>query len=290
MIHLSGNILHTPLPSRCKYMLIYLIVTGLYFVPHFLSAQSFYRYQRPGSMNVYAAAGITKYFGELSNDQQLGKINPYLTIGLNLPLHNRWSVRPELTYYRISAADADLPTSDSRHSRNLSFRSNNFEFSGLLVYGLHAKDRRFRVSKIRPYLMAGLGVTYSNPKALLDGTWHQLQPLQTEAYPYHRIQLVVPVGAGLGLKVNDQWQVGLEISYRLSFTDYLDDVSQLYQDPFSFSNPVAADLADRRPEIGLDKAPAGNPRGNSQTNDGYLLFGLKVFYQLEGSGPLRRKL
>jgi len=87
----------------------------------------------------------------------------------------------------------------------------------------------------------------------------------------------------------DQWQVGLEISYRFSFTDYLDDVSTNYRDPLSFSNPIAAALADRRPEIGLDKAPTGTPRGNSKTNDGYLLFGVKVFHELSGTGPIRRR-
>jgi len=258
-------------------------------VNHRLPAQSFYRYQRSGRLNIYAGTGLTKYFGELSNEKKLGDLNPHLTIGITIPLKSRWSFRPELSYYRISAADRDLPDSDSRKNRNLSFRSNNLELSGLMVYGLHAKDQRLKISKLRPYLLAGIGLTYINPQAKLDGAWHQLPSLYTEGIKYQKIHVVVPLGFGLALKVADGWQIGLEMSYRFSFTDYLDDVSTNYRDPLSFSNPIAAALADRRPEIGLDKAPAGTPRGNSNTNDGYLLFGVKVFHELSGRGPIRRK-
>ncbi len=251
-------------------------------------AQSFYRYQRSGQFNVYGAVGVTKYFGELSNEKKLGDVNPYLTLGTNLPLRNRWSLRPEFTYYRISAADGDLPETDSRHDRNLSFRSDNLELSALITYSLHAKDQRFKTSKWRPYLLAGLGLTYINPRAQLDGKWHALPPLETEGIAYKKIHMVVPAGLGVGLQVNELWQLALELSYRLTFTDYLDDVSTLYRDPASFGNSLAAALADRRPQIGLDKAPTGSPRGNSKTNDGYLLFGLKVFHKLPGKGPLRR--
>jgi len=269
-----------------KYFLIIWLLIGKI---NGLDAQSFYRYQRSGQLNLYAGTGLTKYFGELSDEKKLGDINPHLTIGITIPLKARWSLRPELTYYRISAADGDLPESDSRKNRNLSFRSNNLEVSGLMVYGLHAKDQRLKISKLRPYLLAGIGLTYFNPKAQLDGTWHQLQPLYTEGVKYKKFHAVVPVGFGMAVMAADQWQVGLEISYRFSFTDYLDDVSTNYRDPLSFSNPIAAALADRRPEIGLDKAPAGTPRGNSKTNDGYLLFGVKVFHELSGTGPIKRK-
>jgi hypothetical protein len=133
-----------------------------------------------------------------------------------------------------------------------------------------------------------LGLTYFNPRAKLHDEWYALQPLHTEGIQYQKFHLVVPVGFGLGIQVTDQRQIGFEMSYRFTFTDYLDDVSTRYRDPNSFTDPIAAALADRRPEIGLDKARAGTRRGNSGKNDGYLLFGVKVFHQLPGKGPVRR--
>ena len=57
--------------------------------------------------------------------------------------------------------------------------------------------------------------------------------------------------------------------YRFTFTDYLDDVSTVYIDPNSFTDPIARELADRRPELGLEPASAGDKRGNPDKNDGY---------------------
>ena len=252
-------------------------------------SQSFFYYHKPPQVQITISTGITKYFGELSIAKKLGDVNPYFGMGVEIPVKTRWWIRPEIVYYRLSAADSDLPSGDSRRERNLSFRSNNLELSATMIYSLQSIDLRRKLAKLGPYFLVGLGTTYSNPKAELEGQWHELQPLQTEGVNYSKFQIIVPLGVGLSYQVIDQWKIGLEISYRLSFSDHLDDVSTLYRDPASFSMQLAMDLADRRPEIGLDKAPTGSPRGNSETNDGYLFFGLRGYYELSKKGPLRRK-
>ncbi len=249
-----------------------------------LRAQTFFKYQKSGQLTFYAGTGIAKYFGELSNDRSLGDLNPHLTFGLSIPLKKKLFLRPELSYYRISAADAELPEGDFRRTRNLSFRSNNIEMSVFVVYGLYGNN-----ANLKPYIMGGAGVTYFNPQAQLDGIWHQLQPLFTEGIDYDKFILVLPAGGGVGYQINPQMELAAEISYRFTLTDYLDDVSMNYRNPSSFADPIAAALADRRPEIGLEKAPGGSQRGNSESNDGYLFLGVKIFYQLAGQGPLRRK-
>lgn len=258
-------------------------------MPDHLQAQSFFEYQRSGQLTVYAGTGIAKYFGELSNDRQLGDFNAHITLGMSIPVKPKLLVRPEISFYRLSAADSDLPPTDSRRSRNLSFKSNNLELSVLAAYGLLKEGRRGKIAKVKPYLLGGVGITYFNPQAQLDGIWHELQPLLTEGVDYQKFHLVLPLGAGTSYQIDRQTAIAFEISYRFTFTDYLDDVSTKYRDPFSFADPIAAALADRRPEIGLEKAPAGSKRGNPQSNDGYLFLGVKAFYQLPGSGPLRRK-
>ena len=256
---------------------------------HVSPAQTFFKYQKAGALTFYVGGGLSKYFGELSNDRALGDVNPHITIGVSLPIKPKFFIRPEISFYRISAADGDLPENDSRRVRNLSFRSNNWEASVLAVYGLYSQGRNRSNSPLRPFVMAGIGFTYFNPQAQLDGVWHELQPLFTEGIDYKKFIPVIPIGAGLGFQASDHIQVALEMSYRFTFTDYLDDVSMTYRDPLLISDPIARALADRRPEIGLEKAPAGSPRGNSDSNDGYMFIGLKVFYQLPGTGPVRRK-
>ncbi len=254
-----------------------------------VNGQSFFEYQRSGQYTIYLGTGISKYYGDLSNDRELGDINPHFSLGISLPIKPKLYLRPELSYYRISAADSDLPDEDSRRIRNLSFRSDNFEGALLAAYELHSLKRRRRVYHFRPYVFGGVGFTYFNPKAQLDGVWHELQPLHTEGIDYTKLHLVIPLGTGLGYQITSQTFLSLEISYRFTLTDYLDDVSNTYRDVSTFTDPIAATLADRRPEIGVERATAGLPRGNAENNDGYLFFGVKLFYQLPGSGPLRRK-
>ncbi len=261
-----------------------LLMLGMPFTP--ANGQTFYQYHKSGQWTLYAGGGLSKYFGELSNDRKLGDVNPHFTIGVSIPIRPKLFVRPEVSFYRLSAADSDLPEEDSRRTRNLSFKSNNWEATVMAAYGLYAQGSQ---SLFKPYIMGGVGITYFNPQAKLDGVWYELQPLFTEGIDYQKFIAVIPVGAGLGFKLNEQIEVALEMSYRFSFTDYLDDASMTYRDPLLITDPIAAALADRRPEVGLEKAPAGSQRGNPDSNDGYMFMGVKVFYQLPGQGPLRRK-
>ena len=78
-----------------------------------------------------------------------------------------------------------------------------------------------------------------------------LQPLGTEGQqvsgkfpdrhypkPYKRTQLSIPMGAGINYKVNRQINLGYEIGWRKTFTDYLDDVSGRYANPADLGQTV----------------------------------------------------
>jgi hypothetical protein len=57
--------------------------------------------------------------------------------------------------------------------------------------------------------------------------------------PYSRIQIVLPVGIGARYKLTNNLDISLEIGYRHTFTDYLDDVSREYVDLAGFGDPLA---------------------------------------------------
>ena len=124
------------------------------------------------------------------------------------------------------------------------------------------------------------GFIFFNPTTEYKGDKVALQPLQTELVPYNRFGLVIPYGLGLRLKVTPIFNISLEAGYRTTFTDYLDDVSTTHKDPSKFTNPLAAALSDRRPEIGLPLKQDGFIRGNPDTNDGYMLVNAKLEYYL----------
>ncbi len=92
--------------------------------------------------------------------------------------------------------------------------------------------------------MAGLAYYHFNPQASLNSKWIDLQPLHTEGqgfeeYPtrtnYKLYQFNFPVGVGFRYEVTSNFNFRLEGLFRISNTDYLDDVSTRYIDPALFS-------------------------------------------------------
>ena len=91
----------------------------------------------------------------------------------------------------------------------------------------------------------------------------------------------LPIGVGFKYAVNDRINLGFEIVYRITNTDYLDDVSKTYVDPAIFRpNPdgtpsVAQLLSDRSYETGAPIGAKGVQRGVSTNKD---QFASAIFY------------
>jgi hypothetical protein len=93
--------------------------------------------------------------------------------------------------------------------------------------------------------------------------------------------IAFPFGVGLKYSINDRINIGFEVVYRFTNTDYLDDVSTTYVDPALFPpNPdgslsAAYLLSDRSYETGERIGIKGRQRGNSQNKDA---FATALFY------------
>lgn len=243
-------------------------------------AQSFTRYKRNRSAIVSFGTGVTSYFGDLNNPGDIIDTRLNINVGLQAFVLDRLALRTELMYYQLEGSDAESDR-EGRRIRNLSFTSSNLEFNVAAMVNLVPNGLRFyQRNDINLYGFAGLGFTWFNPKAELNGTKHALRPLQTEGVSYGNIALIVPAGIGVKIKAGPFFNIAVEGGYRLSFSDYLDDVSTVYIDNSSFTDPIARVLADRRPEIGLGLAEAGDKRGNPDRDDGYLVLNLKLEFYL----------
>lgn len=244
------------------------------------NAQSFYSVRRERSLILVAGTGTSTYFGELTNDGDYLDAKLNVNAGLQYFFGNHISARAEITWFSLKGSDA-IAGDPGRVPRNLSFNSNNYEISGTAAYSLFSNgDRFYRRPGINIYAFAGFGFIFFNPTTEYKGDKVALQPLQTELVAYNRFGLVIPYGLGLRLKVTPVFNISIEGGYRTTFTDYLDDVSTTHKDPSKFTDPLAAALSDRRPEIGLPLAADGYIRGNPKTNDGYMLLNAKLEYYL----------
>jgi len=244
------------------------------------NSQSFYDLEHDRRWIASAGTGITTYFGELANNGKYFDTRPNLNVGLERKVSSRWAVRSEITWYQIAGSDSEADD-PGRVARNLSFKSNNFEINLEAMFGIFREGKRFYMRRaVNPYVFAGIGLTWFNPKTDYEGVTYALRKYLTEDVEYSRTTFVIPAGVGVKFKISNQLNINLEGSYRTTFTDYLDDVSTVYIDTENIENLVRVALVDRRVELGLPPAEPGSQRGNSDTKDGYAMFNVKVEYYL----------
>jgi len=187
----------------------------------------------------------------------------------------------------------------SQNRRNLNFETKIFEAALLGEINLLGFDPQFTDQLFSPFLYAGVAYFHYNPRTFFEGQWYDLQPLGTEGqglpqYPDKKVYslhgLAIPVGAGLKYSPFYFVNFGLDIGGRITFSDYLDDVSTEYAGYNELAEQrgeLAARLADREWELNgsapIDKK--GRQRGNPQINDFYFLINFTVSINLYGLWP-----
>ncbi len=232
------------------------------------------------------SAGAAQYFGDLNPDMHFN--TPKLAVGIFF--------RKNLTDYialRIQGGFAQLGYSDVYNTqnavdlrRNLSFNSNVWQL------GIQGDFNFFRFipgdgdHRWTPYMTIGIGMFSFDPYAYLAGQKYYLRELGTEgqgtaAYPdrqhYSNIAANIPLGIGFKYNLNPKLNIGFEIVYNFTTTDYLDDVSTTYAGINNFPTlasgdpSVAALLQDRSYETGTPSIGIANrQRGYKQQKDGWL--------------------
>lgn len=243
--------------------------------------------------------GVSNYMGDVAPSglwTNLGEMNFSAGAFARYNMGKWVSVKGGFNYAKISAADSHGAPNESRRERNLSFRSNIFEFGltgefNIMGYQPYNLERVFS-----PYIFAGVAVYKFNPQTDYEGSWIDLQPLGTEGQgmdgepaPYKTLGLSIPFGGGLKYAINDKWNLGLEIGFRKTFTDYLDDVSSDYTDLAALAaanGELAAELSWRGDELNPDAIPpnAGAGRGDDSNLDWYLISGITVSYNFTDNG------
>jgi hypothetical protein len=187
----------------------------------------------------------------------------------------------------------------SQNPRNLNFETSVFEVALIGELNLLGFDPQFTDQLFSPFLYAGIAYFHFNPRTFFEGEWHDLQPLRTEGqglpqYPdrklYSRNAMSIPIGGGLKYSPFYFISFGLDIGGRLTFSDYLDDVSTRYagyNELAEHRGELAARLADREWEINgtapVDKK--GRQRGNPEINDFYFLINFTVSINLYDLWP-----
>ena len=183
-----------------------------------------------------------------------------------------------------------------RKKRNLSFQSPLYEFGINTEVNINHFLKGLDKYGVKVYYTTGINLFKFNPKAFTRDEFGEveiidLQPLGTEGQGlsgfddrYKLIQFNIPFGIGFRFHLFDNIEMGIELVPRITFTDYIDDVSGAYvsyDDLMAANRPIAAKVANRIGEyLGTDvvNLPTGTARGNPDDNDWYFFSGVYLSY------------
>ncbi|HEY8400689.1 MAG TPA: hypothetical protein VIK89_05470, partial [Cytophagaceae bacterium] len=174
---------------------------------------------------------------------------------LNYHVSPHIAIMPELSMTRLMGDDFSASKNNKEgmsdyYIRNLHFRNDILSLSLLGQYDFYPNKEQYRRRPIHNfYAIAGISGVYSNPQAKdLEGKWVDLRKYKTENKSYSSFSVALPVGAGFRYKLAISWDLEIEFTYNLCFSDYLDDVSGNYIDPLRLSSETAGYLSNRSAE------------------------------------------
>jgi len=271
-------------------------------------------------------AGAANYLGDIG-----GKSDPRrdFIVDMHLP-STRWAVgafyrkrknkklawSATMDYIRIEGRD-ELTTYFPRRARNLRFKNDMVELSArgefTLYYDSDLTNQGYFSPDMKIYVFGGLAGLYSNPKGFINefaadyisreqggsiqdyyGRWEKVRPWKTEGQDntYSPVTFAIPTGIGMYFTYQKKWRFGMEYSWRITFTDYLDDISTQYPTEAKIEASAGSDATiakgyvfhsfdddlfvnDRSIDEGIPSTnfySAGSPRGNNLNNDNYMTF------------------
>ncbi len=246
--------------------------------------------------------GAAQYLGDLTYTHVTWSETKY-----NLGGIYRYYFSPKINfkgavyYGKISGSDNNKSASlTNTAGRHLSFQSDLMEFTAQVEYNILPFISGNRVRFWSPYVFGGISAYKFNPKADLNGTLYELQPLGTEGQglpgyepKYSLTQISIPYGFGIKFSFRRPtssralnlylWNIGIFVQQNKTFTDHLDDVGGVYPD-FSLldggTDGIAAQLSDRQGTwVNGNYVPVrgiGSNRGNPQADDMYMWLGFTI--------------
>ena len=266
--------------------------------------------------------GATNFLGDLGGsnlegtnglrDFDLQSTRFAIGAGYRYFIKENMAAKGNLLYARISGNDK-FSKNEVRKARGLKFRSPIIELSAQFeYYFLQEKSKGMyrlrgvkglKALKFDAYAFLGVGAFWFNPRGEYEGKWYSLQPLATEGQgireglsKYKRVQMTYFPGIGLKKKIDRKWSIGMEMTMRLTTSDYLDDVSGQYwinDEIRANTGDAAAFLAnppgtDNFLDVGFnpDGTPAlredgtiGEDRGDPGDNDSYMFLMFSANYK-----------
>ncbi len=217
-----------------------------------------------GKWEVGITGGSAAFFGDLGGNRGKGQpfikdfnsqtARPIIGAHINYFYYNWLNFKLAVNFTNVNGADSLVKDDGNlerwRLFRNLSFRSSIAEANiSAEVYPFMLLNADDDIKRINPYIAMGIGLFHFNPQTRYQGQWIDLQPLRLEGegfaeYPgrkmYKLLQVYIPVTIGVKVYVDNIFALSAGITFRHTFTDYIDDIHTTYIDPSLFDKYSSA--------------------------------------------------
>ena len=240
------------------------------------------------------------YFGDVTpvtnfTSLRWGATRAGAGVSITRRFYPRLSGRFALSYGRISgndskAADENDPDAKYRDNRNMTFRNDIFEASAVAIFDLiENRNNYLKRPDFVPYVFAGLAGFHHNPQGLYkDGTYVSLANVRSEGQSdgYSKTAVSIPFGGGIRYRINRNFDASLEIGWRKTFTDHLDDVGGKFAGQDNLKGSEAQEyfgygITKSHEGVFTDFAKVGSQRGDEgNKSDWYIVTGVTLNYIL----------
>jgi hypothetical protein len=224
--------------------------------------------------------GSGHYFGDM-NRSRVNSPKPVAGIFVRKQFGSYVALRAHMHLARLGYADK-YNTTPFERQRNLSFKTNLAEFALQGDFNFFKYLPGSRNYRFTPYLTFGLGVFSYDPTATIPVLSSSVEirdlnkrKLEGKNYQFSTFDFSVgisyPIGMGIKYNFYRNFNIGFEVAYRFTNTDYLDDVSTTYRgvgyfDPSDGESIFLQDRSLTFPLLGI----AGKQRGFSEQKDQFI--------------------
>jgi hypothetical protein len=232
------------------------------------------------------SAGASHYFGDLNPNPRFNRPDLALGAFFRKQFGNYVALRVSGHYAFLGYSDKYNTDNEFEKRRNLSFNTNIWELAVQGDFNFFKFIPGSNYSRFTPYVTFGVGVFNYDPYTYYQGQKVYLRALGTEGQgsalypnrkPYGSMAVCLPLGMGVKYSLNRQMNLGFEVVYRFTTTDYIDDVSTTYApdaQPHFLPNGSPTlwyALQDRSYETGTPIGIKDRQRGYSNQKDSYIL-------------------
>ena len=228
-------------------------------------------------------AGIMGYKGDLAPRNAIHGINPMAGLFVKA------NISPIISFgimSQVGRISGDANNYDYLAAKNLNFSSPIIDGTLFMEYNFFRFTKGLRPKQFTPFLQTGVGITFFNPSAQYNNESFNLHEAGTEgqkspnidANGYSRITVHFPIAAGFKFQFARSWVVAINGGYKLTTTDYLDDVGGEYAAPELFNSDQTAFLNNPADPDYTAFNETGKERSFYENLDWYYFVGIRLSY------------